>query len=123
MVNILTGRRILIVEDEMLLAMDLQLLLEDQGCEIAGPVPSVKRALEVIAHQSLSAATLDMNLNGESSAEIAAVLWTRKIPFIVVSGCSDKHALDPRFRDAPLVQKPFIAQDLLTKLVRVLEAA
>lgn len=121
-VNILTGHHILIVEDEMLLAMDLQLLLEEQGCKIVGPVPSVKRALEVIARQPLSAATLDMNLNGESSAEIAAALWTRNIPFIVVSGYSDKQAFDPRFRDAPLVQKPYVAEDLLRKLARVLTA-
>lgn len=119
----LTGQRILIVEDEMLLAMDLQALLEEQGCEIAGPVPSVRRALDVIADQALSAATLDMNLNGESSAEIAVALRQRNIPFIVVSGYSEKDPFDPRFRDAPVVQKPFYAADLLHKLALVLQQA
>lgn len=118
----LTGQRILIVEDEMLLAMDLQALLEEQGCEIAGPVPSVERALDVISCQALSAATLDMNLNGESSAEIAAALRRRNIPFIVVSGYNRKQALHPMFRDAPLIQKPYYAADLLRNLVLVLEA-
>ena len=117
----LTGQRILIVEDEMLLAMDLQALLEEQGCEIAGPVPSVRRALDVISCQALSAATLDMNLNGESSAEIAAALRTRNIPFVVVSGYSERHAVDSRFRDAPMVQKPYYPADLLRKLVLVLQ--
>ncbi len=100
----------------MLLAMDLQALLEDHGCQVVGPVPSVERALKVIAAQPPEAATLDLNLNGESSAPIAAALQEISVPFIVVSGYGDKHMGDPIFRHVPLVKKPYDAAELLRTL-------
>ncbi len=103
----------------MLLAMDLQMLLEEHGCEVLDPVPSVERALDALAAHRLDAATLDMNLNGKTSAPIADALRQRAVPFIVVSGYGGKHP-DPAFRDAPLVKKPFDSIDLLRKLSTIL---
>ena len=116
----LVGRRILIVEDEVILAMDLQILLENEGCEIVGPVPNVKTALETLSAHRLDAATLDINLNGEISAAVAEALRTKSVPFLLTSGYSDKHT-DPAFNGAPLVKKPFNSDDLLGKLATILK--
>ena len=71
----LSGRRILVVEDEMLLAMELQMILEDEGCVVLGPVPDIPRALALVEGEALDAATLDMNLNGESRSA-ASRFWS-----------------------------------------------
>ena len=85
----------------------------------SAPFPSVKRALEVLPAQLPDAASLDTNLNGETSAPIADALRQKGVPFIVVSGYSSKHA-DQAFRDAPFVKKPFESGDLLRKLASIL---
>ena len=91
----------LVVEDEMLLAMDIEALLKEQGCEVLEPACSVKRALAVIEAGQPDAASLDMNLNGESSAPIAAALRERNIPFVIVTGYTEKHREDPMFATRP----------------------
>jgi CheY-like chemotaxis protein len=116
----LAGRRILVVEDEMLLALDLQTLLEEQGCEVLEPASSVRRALAVLETRLPDAASLDMNLNGESSAPVAAALRERGIPFVVVTGYSGKNREDPVFRDVPLVKKPYDSAAFIESLVRLL---
>jgi len=118
--EILAGRRILIVEDEMLVAMDLQSLLEEHGCEVLGPVPSVARALEFLSVERPDAVTLDMNLNGELSSPIAAVLRKSSIPFVVVSGYGSMNGDTLDSQDAPHVGKPFSNRDLLQKIVSIL---
>ena len=110
----------LVVEDEMLLAMDIEALLEEQGCEVLGPGSNVKRALAVLEADQPDAASLDMNLNGELSAPVAAVLRERKIPFVVVTGYTGKHREDPVFRDAPLLKKPYDSGELVRTLVGLL---
>ncbi len=110
----------LIVEDEMLLAMDIEALFQDQGCEVLGPAGSVERALAVLETQRPDAASLDMNLNGESSAPVAFALRELGIPFIVVTGYSGKHGDDPIFSDAPLIKKPYDGAELVKTLVHLL---
>ncbi|MBS1304093.1 response regulator [Loktanella sp. SALINAS62] len=109
----LAGRRMLIVEDEAILAMDLEMIFEDQGCEVLDPAFSVKRALALIETERPDGATLDMNLNGESSAPVAAALRERNIPFILLSGNTDQDEHDSAFRDAPFVKKPVETGELL----------
>ncbi len=104
----------------MLLALDLETLLEDQGCEVLGSAGSVKHALAMLETCRPDAASLDMNLNGESSAPVAAALRKRGIPFVVVTGYSGKHGEDPLFRDAPLVKKPYDSAAFIEILVRLL---
>ena len=110
----------LVVEDEMLLAMDIEALLEEQGCEVLEPACSVKRALAVLEASRPDAASLDMNLNGESSAPVAAALRERNIPFVVVTGYSGKHGEDPMFRDAPLLKKPYDGGELVRAIADLL---
>jgi CheY-like chemotaxis protein len=104
----------------MLLAMDIEALLEEQGCEVLEPASSVKRALSVLETGNPDAALLDMNLNGETSAPVAAVLRERGIPFVVVTGYTGKHREDPMFRDAPLLKKPYASAELVRALVGLL---
>lgn len=95
------------------------MLLEEEGCTVIGPVPNVKQALDALSAHPTDAATLDLNLNGESSASIADALRQKSIPFIVITGYSGQHA-DPAFREAPLLRKPFNSADLLRKLASIL---
>ena len=103
----LSGRRILVVEDEVLLAMDLEDALASHGAEVLGPVSSIAQALALLADERPDAVTLDMNLGGASSLPVADDLVERKIPFVVVSGYSDTYAKEPSLKDAPFVKKPY----------------
>ena len=79
-------RRILIVEDEPIVAMSLELLLECEGFEIAGIAETVQEAMAMIAERSFDAVVLDINLQGRFSCEVGAALQRLSIPFVVVSG-------------------------------------
>lgn len=111
----------MVVEDEMLLALDLEELLEEWGAEVVGPVPDVPRALALLAGQAPDAVTLDMNLSGSSSLEIVAELVERAIPFILISGYSDTYASEPALRDAPFVKKPYDVRQIIDALEVILK--
>ena len=108
----LTGRRILIVEDEMLIALRLQGMLEGLGYQIAGRASTVADALAIVQTdmQGIDAATLDINLGGEHANAVAAALEGRGIPFIITTGYDDPKLLG--FQGRPIVHKPFVAEQL-----------
>ncbi|ROT98479.1 response regulator [Histidinibacterium lentulum] len=103
----LAGMRVLIVEDEMLLAMDLEAVISGWGAEVLGPVPSIDKALALLSDERPDVATLDMNLSGVSSRPLAEEFAARRIPFVVVSGYSEADALANGF-----VKKPYDEGDL-----------
>lgn len=108
--------RVLLVEDEGLVAMMLEDLLEDLGCEVAGSLASVGAALAWIeAGGAADMALLDVNLSGETVFPVAEALRARGVPFAFATGYDADH--DPRFRDAPLLGKP-IRQERLEALLR-----
>jgi CheY-like chemotaxis protein len=108
--------RVLLVEDEGLVAMMLEDLIADLGCEIAGSLASVAAALAWIdAGGSADVALLDVNLSGESVFPVAEALRARGVPYAFATGYGDDH--DPRFKDAPLLGKP-IRQERLEALLR-----
>lgn len=117
----LSGRRILVVEDEMLLAMDLEDALTSHGAEVLGPVSSITQALALLADQRPDAATLDMNLGGKSSLPVADDLVERKIPFVVVSGYSETYASQPSLRGVAFVKKPYDSALLFRAIGAVLQ--
>ena len=88
----LRGLRILVVEDEALIAMAYEDLLADLGWFLVGPAPSVAQALAILATDRPSAALLDVNLDGEISAPVAARLHRSGIPFLVVTGSAAAQA-------------------------------
>lgn len=78
--------RILIVEDDFLIASEAATHLRAAGCEIVGMAASVKRALKLLSELEVDAAVLDFNLGDETSVAIAEELHRRNIPFVIVSG-------------------------------------
>lgn len=103
--------RILIVEDEALIALDLEFALQSAGFDVAGMEGQLSGALERLEREAaLDAVVLDGNLGGESSEPVADRLRARGTPFVVVSGY-DRSQL-PWIGDAPLVAKPFDANRL-----------
>ena len=113
--------RVLIVEDEWLIAMDLQDKLEEAGYCIVGPAPSVSAALGMIAREFLDAGLLDLHVGGESSYAVADALKRRSVPFAFLTGHS-RADLDPEFQNEPLMCKPVSVDELTAGLKALLQA-
>jgi CheY-like chemotaxis protein len=111
----LAGRRILVIEDEALIAGQIQSLLVGQGCLVAGPVRGLDNALALARSEPLDAAVLDVNLSGSQSEAVADALRQRAIPFVVLTGYADS-GLSAAFYGAPVVAKPFDEEELLNIL-------
>lgn len=113
-----TGSRVLIVEDEPLLAMDVADQLTDAGFEVVGPATSVADALNLLAQRGCDVAVLDVHLGHENSEAVALALKSKDTPFIVLSGNSQKH-FPPGFQGAPFLSKP-ISPPTLAGLLRAI---
>lgn len=112
----LEGRRILVVEDEYLIADDMRVALLDAGAEVLGPVPTVDAAMSLVATEARpDAALLDINLGGTMVFDLADTLATRAVPFVFATGY-DYSAIPDRFADVPRLQKPVRVRDLLATL-------
>ncbi|WP_298260372.1 response regulator [Bradyrhizobium sp.] len=102
----LHGRRILVVEDEYLLADDLRQTLEKLGVEVVGPVANVAQALKLLqSGDALDGAMLDVNLQGDSVFPVLDLLRERGVPFVLTTGY-DGWALPGPYADAPRCTKP-----------------
>jgi CheY-like chemotaxis protein len=106
MSNSAEPRRVLIVEDEPLIAMLVQDWLEELDCKAIGPATSVDGALELIAGVALDGAVLDVSLGKEESFPIADELKKRGVPFVFATGYGID-GLASRFAEAPVLAKPF----------------
>jgi len=113
----MAATRILVVEDEFLIALDIAGALEQAGLAVIGPVSTVGDALEAIAREEVHGALLDAHLAGEPVGRVADALKARNIPFAFVSGYG-REQLPPAHRDAPLVKKPFTGTDLLAAVAQ-----
>ncbi len=103
----LSGLRLLIVEDEYMVADHIGMLLEDFGCKVAGYASTVAEALDLIASERLDGVLLDGNLNGDSSAPVAVELRSRSIPFVVATGYGCLELNAEALNGAPRLAKPF----------------
>jgi CheY-like chemotaxis protein len=119
----LRGRRVLLVEDEMLVGMELESLLQRQGCAVLGPASTVDRALALLEHDQPDAALLDLNLNGQPASAVAVALKSRGVPFVLVTGYGEAQSSEPELQGAPRVDKPINHHALVRALAHVLEAA
>ena len=111
--------RVLIVEDEPLIAENLRLLLVESGFEVVGMSAKVDPALRLIEEGACDVAIVDANLAGVSAAPIATALAARELPFIVLSGYT-RAQLDVQFAGASYIQKPYRFEQLLENLNVVL---
>jgi PAS domain S-box-containing protein len=108
----LEGMRILVVEDEPLIAMDVSDTLVEMGCVVVGPAACLEKAKELIDTAKFDIALLDANLGGHPVDELAAALSRRNIPFAFMTGYS-REGLPEAFRNSPMLSKPFGRQDAL----------
>jgi DNA-binding response OmpR family regulator len=107
--------RILVVEDEPLIALEVHDVLADAGFEVIGPAATAREGLALISAGPIDAAVLDVNLGRETSEAVARELSARGVPFLAVSG----YAAEQRpgvFEKALFLAKPFRAVDLVTSI-------
>lgn len=102
----LRGARILVVEDDMLVAMLLEDLLNEHGCALVGPAARLARAMDLAAVEIIDAALLDLNVDGKQVYPVAEILRKRGIPFAFVTGYG-ANWVSSTYRDRPTLQKPF----------------
>ena len=114
----IVGCRILVVEDETLIAILIEQALQELGCVIVGPVSKLDVALQLARDETMDAAILDVAIRGGHVHPVADLLLARGIPFVLASGYGT--GLFPRtLREQPRLTKPFTREDL-EKQVRLL---
>ena len=116
----LHGKRVLVAEDEPLIAMELETMLRDSGVSVVGPAGDVAHALHIAQTQACDAALLDANLAGEPADELAALLTRKGIPFAFITGYGAQ-ALPEAFRKAPLINKPFRREEIAAALLDLIQ--
>ena len=116
----MAGKRILIVEDEFLVGLNIQTILSGAGFDVSGPAVNVTAALQLISDDGFNAAVLDVNLgNGETSGRIAVTLSAQGIPFVLVTGYGREN-LPPELKEAPLLEKPVDENKLIETVKKLL---
>lgn len=115
--TILTGKRILLVEDEVIIAMMLEDMISQLGGTPVGPATTREAGIALAENEHLDAAVLDVNLGEFASTDIADILARRNIPFILATGygagTSNNH-------DVPVLQKPYLLGDLEAVFTKIL---
>jgi CheY-like chemotaxis protein len=114
-----TGLRILVVEDEAIVAMMLDDILTELGHHVVGPVHRVNKALEIAQNEPIDIALLDVHVAGAEVYEVAERLEARHIPFVFTTGYG-KMGLREAFSGRPVLQKPFSVKSLSDILATVL---
>jgi len=115
--GMLDGRRIMVVEDDYLVALGLSTVLEEAGAHVVGPVASAQEAVALLeeGREIVDAAVLDVDLNGEKSYPVADALALRDIRFVFATGYGID-ALAEGYRHYPRCQKPFDHHAILRAL-------
>ena len=111
-------RRVLIVEDDVMIRMLIEDMLGDLGFAVAAEASKVHEALAAVNSTAIDVAILDVNLSGETTGPVAEALAARGTPFVFATGYGE-HGLPEQFRDRPLLKKPFQIEGLK----RMLETA
>jgi DNA-binding response OmpR family regulator len=112
--------RILVVEDEALLAFALEEMLGDFGYDVIGPAPTIRAAMKLVACERVDAAVLDVNLGRESIAPVAGALADAGVPFVFTTGYTHVSALPDGFQNRPVLNKPYQPEALRKAIERLL---
>lgn len=119
--GLLSGRRILVVEDEYFLADDIVRALQSLGARVIGPFGELREATEIVdGDVAIDAAVVDINLWNEMVFSLARVLRARKIPFVFTTGY-DKTSIEPEFQDVRLWEKPLDIAAMARELTGLLK--
>ncbi len=110
-----TGKRVLVVEDELMIRMLLQDMLADLGYTLAGEAGRIEEALALAREGEFDVAILDVNLNGQPISPVVEVLIERGVPFVFATGYGQRGVPEP-YRGSPTLQKPFQADALAQAL-------
>ncbi|WP_420409280.1 HWE histidine kinase domain-containing protein [Hoeflea sp.] len=117
----LSGRRVLIVEDQMLIALELEQILDAAGVDVVATFGSPRETLAFLSENPLpDAAILDVNLGETTSEEVAAFMAENNVPFLFATGYFDSSAIPQPFSDIPIVRKPYSEEAILSKLAKLL---
>lgn len=116
----LSGRRVLIVEDEYLIAHDMEYSLQQAGAEVVGPIPDAQQALALIKTSKLDAAILDVNLRKEEVYSVADKLSARGIPYLFATG-EVQIADRSDYRSRPKLEKPILEDELLRAVGKLIQ--
>lgn len=113
----LCGQRVFIVEDEALVSMMVEAMVEELGAVVIGSKARLAEALDFVAarHHEIDVALLDLNLGGTQSYDVARALREHGIPIVFSTGYTDG-AIEPEWRDRPMLGKPFQLSDLAQTL-------
>ncbi|MBY5639344.1 response regulator [Rhizobium leguminosarum] len=114
-----SGLKVLVVEDEGFVALMIEGMLEDLGCEIVASAARLAEARGLAATATIDLAILDVNLAGHPSFPVAEILRERGIPFFFSTGYGQS-GLSQDFADQPLIGKPFSMKDLQETIARAL---
>lgn len=117
--QLLDGKRVLVVEDEMLVALLIEDILADVGCIVLGPFNTVAKGLAAALNEGCDLALLDVNIAGEKVYPVADALSARHIPFLFLSGYGDT-AIPPGHPDWKVCGKPFRGRELMDMLLATL---
>lgn len=116
--SVLTGRRVLVVEDEPIIAMALEDMLADFGCEVVGPASNLPDAQRLVESVAIDAAMLDININNGRSYVIADELRRRAVPFVFATGYGEEGI---EAGGAPVLRKPYRLAEVEAILTALLE--
>lgn len=111
-------RRALIVEDSFVVAWMLEDTLAERGFEVVGPMAKLEQAVHAARTERLDLAIVDVNLQGEEAYPVVDLLVERSTPVIVATGYG-LETVPARYRDLPRLEKPFVAEDVVSTLARV----
>jgi DNA-binding NtrC family response regulator len=117
----LSGVRVLVVEDDFFIALELATTLSDAGAEVVGPSNTVESALSSAEDETLSAAILDIRLGSETVAPVARLLAKHHVPFLFYTGQSKTDPLSAEWPDCQVLGKPALAASIIKAVMGLLE--
>jgi CheY-like chemotaxis protein len=116
----MSGMTVLVVEDDFIVAYDMQMMLEEQGARVLGPASSLEEAQELVRKERPTVAVLDVNLNGDYVFPLAAELLAKEVPFLFATAYADDERMFPQAtRSAPRLAKPVLPNVLIAQLMRL----
>lgn len=120
---VLLSHRILIVEDEIFIGLELEQVMRDTGADVVGPAVSVPEALRLIESHAITAAVLDLQLGKQDSIPVAQRLTEAGIPFIFQTGIPDISALAKDWPGVPILRKLAPPEKLVAAVLAVVDTA